>query len=314
VDKDQKIQYWNNAAESLTGLNSDEMIGRPCNDGCIAYEDENSKPLQPFEHPVTLCFQKKTPVRKYLVLRTKNNNTVTVEESASPVYNKDEMTGVVVTIRDITGCIETGAMQVRTERKNKLVPICGWCKKIRNDNDDWEQLEHYLTEAGFGVFTHGMCPTCADKIFEKKIYLESYQNICKAISSSISLDEVLQLIVTNVVKVMNVKASLLRLVNKETKQLEMAAYYGLSEKYADKGPVAYDASIDDAMAGKSASVYDITEHTDSKYYKETIEEGIRSILSIPLRFKKEVIGVLRMYTAEPVEYSDDDMKRVQLQL
>ena len=67
VDKDQKIQYWNNAAESLTGLNSDEMIGRPCNDGCIAYEDEHGKPPQPFEHPAALCFQKKAPVRKHLV-------------------------------------------------------------------------------------------------------------------------------------------------------------------------------------------------------------------------------------------------------
>ena len=43
---------------------------------------------------------------------------------------------------------------------------------------------------------------------------------------------------------MNVKASLLRLLNRDTKQLELAAYYGLSEKYANKGPVAYDASID----------------------------------------------------------------------
>ena len=120
--------------------------------------------------------------------------------------------------------------------------------------------------------------------------------------------EVLQLIVINVVKVMNVKASLLRLLNRDTKQLELAAYYGLSEKYANKGPVAYDASIDDALAGKPVSVYDITEHEDSKYHKEALEEGIRSILSIPLRLEKEVIGVLRMYTTEPVMYSEEDLK------
>ncbi len=120
----------------------------------------------------------------------------------------------------------------------------------------------------------------------------------------------LELIVTNVVKVMNVKASLLRLLNKDTNQLELAAYHGLSRSYADKGPVAYDASIDDALAGKSVSVYDITADKSAKYRKEAEREGIRSILSIPLRFKDEVIGVLRMYTAEPVEYSEEDLKFV----
>jgi len=116
------------------------------------------------------------------------------------------------------------------------------------------------------------------------------------------------LIVKNVVKVMNVKASLLRLLNKEKQQLELVAHYGLSEKYANKGPVSYDASIDDALAGKPVSEYDITEHKDSRYYREALEEGIRSILSIPMRFENEIIGVLRMYTAEPVKYTDEDLK------
>jgi signal transduction protein with GAF and PtsI domain len=195
-------------------------------------------------------------------------------------------------------------------KMERLIPICGWCKKIRNDNDAWEQLEAFLTEQGMGDFTHSMCPVCAEKIFSKKIYLESYQNICKAISASLSLDEVLKLIVTNVVKVMNVKASLLRLLHKETNQLELAAYHGLSQQYADKGPVEYDASIDDALAGKPVSIYDITADKSAKYRKEAEREGIRSILSIPLRFKDEVIGVLRMYTAEPVQYSEEDLKFV----
>ncbi|TAN42618.1 MAG: GAF domain-containing protein [Nitrospirae bacterium] len=192
--------------------------------------------------------------------------------------------------------------------KNELIPICSWCKKIRLNDESWEQIEKYLTDEGFGVFTHSMCPDCADKIFEKKVYLESYQNICKAISSSISLNEVLDLIVTNVVKVMNVKASMLRLLNKETQKLEVAAHYGLSDRYVNKGPVDYDKSIEDALKGKAVSIYDIMSDSDSKYRADADGEGIRSILSIPVRFKKEVIGVLRMYTSEPVKYKDEDLK------
>ncbi len=308
VDRDQKIQFWNRAAELLTGLSSAEAIGSSVDGNNIIYEDESGKILQPFEYPFTLCFQEKKVITKNLFIKTTGGEQIPVEVNASPVFSNGDITGAVVTVNDISKCIAATTNRLKTERKERLIPICGWCKKIRSDENYWEQLESFLTKEGFGIFTHGMCPSCADKIFEKKVYLESYQNICKEISASISLDEVLQLIVTNVVKVMSVKASLVRLLNKETKQLEIAAYYGLSEKYANKGPVAYDQSIEDAMEGKAVSVYDIAEHEDSQYYQETIAEGIRSILSIPLRFEKEVIGVLRMYTADPVKYTDDDMK------
>ena len=194
--------------------------------------------------------------------------------------------------------------------KQGLIPICGWCKKIRTEQEKWEDIEVYLTRKGLGEFTHSICTHCAERIFSKRIYLESYQNICKAISTSLALKEVLNLIVTNVVKVMNVKASSLRLLNRETQELELAASYGLSEAYANKGPVAYDGSIADALAGKSVSIYDITADQNSKYRKEAIDAGIRSILSIPLRFGEEVIGVLRMYASEPTEYSGEDLKFV----
>lgn len=193
---------------------------------------------------------------------------------------------------------------------DNLIPICGWCKKIRTGEGTWEEIEIFLSRTGFGDFTHSICPQCAEKIFTKRIYLESYQSICKAISSSITLKDVLNLIVTNVVKVMNVKASSLRLLNRDTNQLELVAYHGLSERYANKGPVEFDGSVRDALAGKSVSIYDITADENARYRQEAIDEGIRSILSIPLRSGKEVIGVLRMYTAEPVEYSGEDLKFV----
>lgn len=308
IDLDQKIQYWNRAAESLTGYFAKEMIGKSVDEVDIRYEDVGGNILQPFEYPTALCIQERKMISKNFFIRTKDQKKIPIEENASPLYSKGEMSGVIANFRDITQCIHTIESRLKSERKERLIPICGWCKKIRSDDNYWEQLETYLTNEGFGIFTHGMCPSCADKIFEKKVYLESYQDICKSISVSISLDEVLNLIVTNVVKVMNVKASSLRLLNNETKQLELTSYYGLSEKYAHKGPVSYDASIDDALAGKSVSVYDIGEHINSKYYKEAMEEGIRSILSIPLRFEKQVIGVLRMYTTEPVNYTEEDLK------
>jgi hypothetical protein len=41
-----------------------------------------------------------------------------------------------------------------------LLSICMNCKKIRTESNDWQQLEHYLSEHSDAVFSHGLCPTC----------------------------------------------------------------------------------------------------------------------------------------------------------
>ena len=48
-----------------------------------------------------------------------------------------------------------------------LLPICAWCKKIRDDQGEWNQLEEYLSTRSEVDFTHGVCPECA-KIFRAK--------------------------------------------------------------------------------------------------------------------------------------------------
>ena len=310
VTPDRKIVFWNKGAEKITGYTSAEAVGRACYDDFLNHEDEKGNTLCDIGCPIIIIAETKKPLQRNLFLKKKDGSKLLVEEHISPLFRDGKLEGVIITFRDISLFTGLRPFQLKVQKMERLIPICGWCKKIRNDLDVWEQLEAFLSDQGLGDFTHSMCPACAEKIFSKRIYMESYQNICKAISASLSLDEVLKLIVTNVVKVMSVKASLLRLLNKETNQLELAAYHGLSHSYADKGPVEYDASIDDALAGKSVSIYDITADKGAKYRKEAEREGIRSILSIPLRFKDEVIGVLRMYTAEPTEYSDEDLKFV----
>ena len=44
-----------------------------------------------------------------------------------------------------------------------LLPICSFCKKIRNKEGDWELLERYITARSESKFTHGLCPDCRDK-------------------------------------------------------------------------------------------------------------------------------------------------------
>ena len=44
-----------------------------------------------------------------------------------------------------------------------LLPICSFCKKIRNEKGDWELLESYITTRSESKFTHGLCPECCEK-------------------------------------------------------------------------------------------------------------------------------------------------------
>jgi hypothetical protein len=44
-----------------------------------------------------------------------------------------------------------------------LLPICAWCKRIRDENGNWEPMETYITVHSEADFTHGICPDCAAK-------------------------------------------------------------------------------------------------------------------------------------------------------
>ena len=44
-----------------------------------------------------------------------------------------------------------------------IIPICMYCKKIRDDQDSWERIEEYITERSDAQFSHGVCPDCYER-------------------------------------------------------------------------------------------------------------------------------------------------------
>ena len=46
------------------------------------------------------------------------------------------------------------------KRLHGLLPICSYCKRIRTDSNDWEQLDRYIAEHTDAQFSHGICPPC----------------------------------------------------------------------------------------------------------------------------------------------------------
>ena len=48
----------------------------------------------------------------------------------------------------------------------RLIPICSYCHKVRDDKDYWRQVESYLHQTYNVDFTHGICPECETKMDE----------------------------------------------------------------------------------------------------------------------------------------------------
>lgn len=52
----------------------------------------------------------------------------------------------------------------RVKTLSGLIPICAWCRRIRDDQGYWQQIETYLSEHSDADFTHGICESCSARM------------------------------------------------------------------------------------------------------------------------------------------------------
>jgi signal transduction protein with GAF and PtsI domain len=149
------------------------------------------------------------------------------------------------------------------------------------------------------------------KMFEARTrelnFLRGMLEVSKAINSALEVGKVLQMLVKTATIALDIKAAAVRLLDEKRLSMELVASYGLSERYLHKGPVAADKSIAETMTGKAVSIYEVASDPRAMYPKEAAEEGIKSILSVPISLKGKLIGVMRIYTGEPREFTDDEI-------
>ena len=138
-------------------------------------------------------------------------------------------------------------------------------------------------------------------------YFRTLHEVTRAILSTLDSKQVVQLIVDKVIGIMQVKACALRLRNEITHELELIATAGLSEKFLGKGQPHTDQSISETLAGKPVLITDTANDPRLEYPAETVAEGIASILSMPIVARQRVVGVLRLYSAERRQYSQEEV-------
>lgn len=123
-----------------------------------------------------------------------------------------------------------------------------------------------------------------------------------------SLQVVLDKLAEAAVKITGVHACGIRILDEEQNELAMAANYGLSEKYSNRGVVSrHDTVIKAAFSGKAVVIDDMRTDPLVKHPQAAIEEGLISQLTVGIHFRGRPIGVLRLYRSELKPFTRKDI-------
>lgn len=129
-------------------------------------------------------------------------------------------------------------------------------------------------------------------------FFQELRQISRLVNSTLDLDQILTTIVEKLPTIMGVKGCTIRLLHPATNRLELVAASGLSKEYLDRGSISREDSIFKVLKGEPVSIYNATTDPRVDYHEAIAKEGIQSILAIPIRNELEIIGVLRLLTAE----------------
>jgi len=142
---------------------------------------------------------------------------------------------------------------------------------------------------------------------ERKFYLKHFKAISHAISTYEDLNLLIRHMVEGVCRTFNVKGSCILLYDEREKQLFMVSSYGISEKYLNKGPIFFDEKHSALQKGEPVYIHDM-QHDDRVQYPDAAkDEHIVSMLSIPIKCRDFIVGILRIYHNESLLLHDDDL-------
>ena len=77
-------------------------------------------------------------------------------------YHRLRVHGLVKRQRELSAEVEAQVAKMKV--LTGLLPICAWCKRIKDDAGEWHQLETYVTDRTHAEFSHGMCPQCFERM------------------------------------------------------------------------------------------------------------------------------------------------------
>ncbi len=172
---DSIIVSWNPAAERLFGFSAEEIIGHSIT--ALFPLKRRDELLDIF---TTIRRGETVGIRETERLH-KSGRIIPVSATVSPIIDATgKIIGASTIVRDISQqkqaehgrqllIEELTATVQKVQTLSGMLPICASCKRIRDDHGYWQQVEAYLTKHSDLVFSHGICPKCADDYKQRLI-------------------------------------------------------------------------------------------------------------------------------------------------
>lgn len=138
-------------------------------------------------------------------------------------------------------------------------------------------------------------------------YFKTICKVSKAFGSTLSQSKLLDLIVTSAIETMNAKAACLFLADENEDVFIPVAQKGLSDKYLHAQPLHAKKIVGAVLKGGYLAIRDATKDSRVENHAMKKAEGIASILDVPVMVRDKAIGILALYTAEPRDFSEDEI-------
>ena len=132
-----------------------------------------------------------------------------------------------------------------------------------------------------------------------------FLDLASSINSSLDIKKILDNLTVDICKALGMKGAAIRLLDKDSGRLILAASHGLSDAFLKKGPGSSTKSAIGAMKGKTLIIKDATTDRRIQYRKEMKKEGIFSMIVTPIKSRKDIIGVLRLYSGVKRDFPED---------
>ncbi len=145
---------------------------------------------------------------------------------------------------------------------------------------------------------------------QDQLNYDVFLRVVNTISHSTEPEEVALMTVEGIKTALDIKGCALFLLDHSTHELQVAASFGLSDEYLNKGPLSALRSITKSLEDGPIAIHDTSNDPRLQYPEAAQKEGIASILSVPIQVNQKIMGALRVYTAEPWEFTLSDVNFV----
>jgi signal transduction protein with GAF and PtsI domain len=144
----------------------------------------------------------------------------------------------------------------------------------------------------------------------KAMQIETLSKVSKTITSNHYLDEMLHLIVSMMAETMNSPICSIMLLDERKEELAIKATQSLSQAYAKKPNIKVHKSLLGRVVldRRPLVIRDVTQEKGYLYPDLAKQEGLRSLISVPMMIKDSVIGVFNLYTAQERQFSQEEVQ------